>query len=160
MGDKEFYKKSFQIYLAIFKKMPYNLELYDESFWLKATERIQTSIDASEKTILFMKAIYTFDQMAEDILLDLLFNTACFKQRTFNLLIKDPDGLGKQLYWPYEQGILFNVDDLITAERKVKMINELNLAELTRHLNDLPKSDLVAEFPKTYKRLSRYYKES
>ena len=158
MKDRLFFKNAIQIFESIvFNKKPDNLEVYNDAFWVAATERIQQALDQNPKIILLMKLIYIDDEITEKILLNLLFSTICKTKSLFNKIIQKPDEWGKGLIWPFYESNLIKIEDWASQNAIKNIAESLNLEKLTRSFNEMPKDITFKEFPKTYKRIKSYF---
>jgi hypothetical protein len=158
MEDKAFFQYSIQIFESyVFEHKAVNTEIFNEKFWEAAVERIQYALTQNHRIISLLKLVYINDQITKETLLNLLFSTTCKSKALLNKLINTPDEWGQKLYWPMYETDLVKVEDWANNDVIQLMVEALTLKSLTNTYNETPKDATYAEFPKTYKSLSRYF---
>jgi len=158
MNDRSFFKTSIKIFESyFFKRQPENMELFDDTFWQFATEKIHQAISENPRLIYFMKLIYQHDEITEGDLLNLLFSTTCKRQALFNKIVRTPDEWGKQLIWPFYAASLVKLADWASPNTIDSMMKVLNIQHLAKIFNETARDTTYLEFPKTYKSLGSYF---
>lgn len=157
MTDKLFFQYAIQIFESyVFKKAPDNMEVYKDSFWVAANEKINEALNQNPKIILLLKLVYIDDKITENILLNLLFSTICKTKSLRDKIIQKPDEWGGRLIWPFYDSSLIKVEDWASPSAIKKMIKSLDLKKLTRQFNKMSKNETFKAFPKTYKSIAYY----
>ncbi len=120
----------------------------DETFWEQALSNIKEAAKGNNYLI-FGILLHREDEMAEDVLLDLLFYHVIRNERVFRLFKRDPDKYGRMQSSFTASGLL-HLREYIPEEKYERLKEGIRLEEMRNDLVHCTKEQLKTLFPQTF----------